>query len=615
MNNFNKIRNIAIIAHVDHGKTTLVDALLKQTHVFRENQEEMAAERLMDTNDLEKERGITIMAKNCAITYQDTKINIIDTPGHADFSGEVERTLGMADGALLIIDAQEGPMPQTRFVLKLALSLGLKVIVIINKIDKRFANPERVIQKLDDLFLELATDESQLNFPTLYAIARFGRVFNELPENLETPGTVEPLLQAIQTYIPSPNVEPQKPFKLLISSLDYDDHLGRIIIGKIHSGSLALGQKIAAVGSPKVYPVTKIMGYLGMERVDVNEAEAGDIIALAGIQEVKIADTLALPGDNEALATPDVSEPTLHLTVGPNTSPFAGKEGKFTTGRQLGDRLRREMENNVGLRLELLDNGKFKVSGRGELHLSILLETMRREGYEMEVGKPEVITKKIDGIVKEPVEELSVLVPNDYVGTINQELGKRQAVLIKMDPVNDVETEFLYRLPTRATLGLRSLLLTLTKGTVILNSQIVGFEPLNNPLPKLRKGALIAAYSGKALEYGLRTLKGRGVSFIQPGLQVYEGMIVGINAKDEDIEINVCKEKNLTNHRSKSHQGITQLAPDFILSLEQSLDFLEPDELLEITPESLRLRKKYLTVLERIRLTSPQVRGLTPKGA
>jgi len=604
------IRNVAVIAHVDHGKTTLVDALLKQTHVFRDNQEEMFADRIMDSNELERERGITILAKICSVEYQGTHINIIDTPGHADFSGEVERTLGMADAALLIVDAQEGPMPQTRFVLKKAFELDLKVIVVINKIDKQYARVPEVEKRLADLFLELATKESQLEFPVLYAIARRGVVFTALPTDLESAGTVKPLLDTILNDVPAPEHQPDLPFKMLISALDYDNHLGRIIIGKIHQGSIRAGDKLTISSSPgQTYAVERIMVAQGLGRQVFESAESGQLVALTGFSAASIGDTLCDPKDTTALEALAVSDPTLHMTMGPNTSPFSGREGKYTTSRQLGERLKRELENNVSLKVDFLENGKFKLAGRGELHLSVLLETMRREGYEMEVGKPEVITKLLDGIVQEPVEEVDIIVTKEYVGAINQELGKRLGLLIKMEPISEVEVEFVYHIPTRSLIGLRSLLLTLTKGTVLFNSQILGYQPVGESLPKMRSGALIAAVTGKAVDYGLRNLKGRGSSFVNPGTDVYEGMIVGQNSKDEDIAINVCKEKHLTNHRSKSHGGIVQLAPDLELSLEQSVDFLERDELLEITPVSLRLRKKHLNEVARKRALNPTVRG------
>ena len=594
------IRNIAVIAHVDHGKTTLVDALLKQTNVFRDNQEEMFQERILDTNELEQEKGITILAKLCSIEYKNFHINIIDTPGHVDFSGEVERTLSMADGALLIVDSKEGPMAQTRFVLKKALELNLKVIVVINKIDKPDARVDYVENKLGDLFLELATKDSHLDFPILYAVGKNGTVFEKLPQNSDSAGNVIPLLEAIVNKIPSPSGDTTKPFKMLVSTLDYDSHIGRILIGRIHQGKIKIGQTLVIAGKGgDMFKVESLTQAKGLKRTSIEEAGAGEIVALAGNDKANIGDTVCDPADTVALIASVVAEPTIHITIGANTSPFTGSEGEFTTSRQLQARLVRELENNVSLKVEQLSNGKFKISGRGELHLAILLETMRREGYEMEVGKPEVVIKKIDNVKCEPVEEITIIVPGEYSGIINQELGKRMAIPISFEKNSKNEEEFVYHMPTRAVIGLRSALLTLTKGTVLISSQVLDYKPLGNPLPKFRKGALISAETGMAVEYGLRNLKGRGISFISPGTKVYEGMIVGLNSRDQDIEMNVCKEKHLTNHRSKSHDGITALAPDIKMSLEKSLEFLEADELLEITPKSLRLRKRHLTDLAR----------------
>ncbi len=598
-----KIINVAVIAHVDHGKTTLVDALLKQTHVFRDNEEEMGQTQIMDRGDLERERGITILAKNCAIAYHDTKINIIDTPGHADFSGEVERTLGMADGALLIVDAQEGPMPQTRFVLKKALELNLKIIVVINKIDKKFAKPVETLNKVESLFLEIARDESQLDFPVLYAIGRRGVAFNEIPTDFEAPGDVSPLLEKIIERVPQAEEKPGA-FKMRIASLDYDSHLGRLLIGRVHQGSVAKGSKVVVTSDPgKSFTVEKVFVYQGLGKVEAESASSGEIVSLAGVSSAKIGATITDPSDLEALPEISISEPTLHMTIGPNTSPFAGREGEFVTSRQIEERLDKEVENNPSLRLDKLGNGKFTVSGRGELHLSVLLETLRREGFELEVGKPEVIIKEIDGRKCEPTEDVSIIVTKEFVGVITEEFGKRFGNLIKMEPINDSEVEFLYHMPTRALIGLRSYLLTATKGTVVYNSSFSEFEPLGKPLPKLRRGALIADQSGEALAYGLENAQGRGITFIEPATQVYEGMIVGVNAKEQDIALNVCKGKKLTNMRSKASDGVLHLTPATIMSLEQCLDFLESDELLEVTPENLRLRKKHLSEIERRRFS------------
>jgi len=597
------IRNIAVIAHVDHGKTTLIDAFIKQSHIFRDNEEEMNETCLLDSNELERERGITILAKNISVNFKGTKINIIDTPGHADFSGEVERTLGMADGALLIVDAQEGPMPQTRFVLKKAFELNLKVIVVINKIDKPNANIQATEHKIGNLFLELATRDDQLEYPTLYAVGKSGKVFTTPPADFNQPGNVIPLLDEVLNYIPAPTNEETGTFKMLVSSLDYNTHLGRILVGKIFRGTIKPGQKVTVVGEDGVKSgqIDKVYVSTGLKRCEVAEAKAGDIVALTGISEVKIGQTLSTSGDNEPLPSAQISEPTLHVTVGPNTSPLCGREGEFTTARQIEARLAHELETNLSLKLEKLENGKYQVSGRGELHLAVLLETLRREGYEVEVGKPEVIYKTINGQKCEPMEEVNIVAPKDYMGTISQELGKRLGRIKHMEPINDQEMEFVYIMPTRTILGLRSLLLTATKGTVIFNSQFIDFEPVGPFLPKMRKGALIASDSGEALSYGLQAAQERGVTFVEPGEMIYEGQIVGMNQKDEDIEINAAKGKHLTNMRSKSSDGVIQLTPAIKYSLEQCLDFLESDELLEITPKSLRLRKKYLTSIERRR--------------
>lgn len=596
------IRNVAIIAHVDHGKTTLIDAFLKQTHVFRDNEEEMQEICILDSNDLEKEKGITILAKNVAVHYKGTKINIIDTPGHADFSGEVERTLGMADGAILIIDAQEGPMPQTRFVLKKALELNLKIIVVINKIDKQFARVREVLEKTSDLFLELATQNHHLEFPILYAVGREGKVFKELPNDFSTPSTIEPLLETIINEIPAPDSNSSDSFKMVISSLDYDPHIGKILIGKIHQGKLKLGQKVNLTHERgKSYTIEGIFVNDGLKRVKVEETIAGDIVGIMGVDNGNIGQTVADLGDFGSLPSIAISEPTLHIDIGPNTSPFSGKEGQFCTSRQIEGRLTKELETNLSLRLEKSTTGRFRVSGKGELHLAILLETLRREGYEMEVGRPEVINKNIDGAIKEPVEEVTIIVMNDYQGIVIQELGKRQGELIHMEPVSDRETTLTYKIPTRATIGLRSILMTSTKGTAVLSSELIGYEPLGPSLPKIRNGVLIASESGPALTYGLSAAQGRGITFIDPGTEIYEGMIIGQNSKEDDIEINVAKGKKLTNMRASTSDIAIQLVPPVKMSLEQSLGFIENDELLEITPKSLRLRKKLLTEVDRRR--------------
>ena len=595
-----KIRNVAVIAHVDHGKTTLIDALLKQTHTFRDNQKEMNVSRILDSNDQERERGITIRAKNCAIDFADTKINIIDTPGHADFSSEVERTLGMADGALLIIDAQEGPMPQTRFVLRQALKLGLKIIVVINKIDKQYARVPWVIDKTENLFLDLAQDESQLDFPILYAIARDGKVFENIPPDFKAAADVTPLLQKIIDFIPAPADRDDQPFKMLVSSFEHDNHLGRILIGRIAQGKVSLNQKVTLISKANsLYTVEKLFVADGLGRKEMDEVFSGDIVALSGVKDAKIGDTIAQVGQTEGLPAAEISQPTLHVAIQPNKSPFSGQEGEFSTANQLEERLNREIETNLSLQVKKIGNGKFEVAGKGELHLTVFLEDLRRDGYELEVEKPEVIVKEVAGVKMEPVEELDIIIPNDYTGIINQELGKRYAVLVNAAPISEKETEFVYRLPTRALIGLKSLLVTQTKGTIIFSSQVVDYQPLGKPIRKLRPGALVAAQSGKAVSYGLNIAQGRGSTFIGPGTQVYQGMIIGKNTKENDIEVNVCRGKKLTNMRSKSSDEPIQLVPPIPVTLEMGLGFIDHDELMEITPKSVRLRKKAVSKQEK----------------
>ena len=597
-----KIRNVAVIAHVDHGKTTLIDALLKQTHTFRDNQKEMTVSRILDSNDQERERGITITAKNCAIGFADTKINIIDTPGHADFSSEVERTLGMADGALLIIDAQEGPMPQTRFVLRQALNLGLKIIVIINKIDKQYARVPWVVEKTENLFLDLAKSEDQLDFSILYSIGRNGQVFEEMPDDFNVEADVTPLLEKIIDFIPAPENQDDLPFKMLVSSFEHDDHLGRILIGRIHQGQITRGQKVSLIQKENsLFALEKIFIAQGLVKEEVETATSGDIVFLAGITGAKIGDTIAAVGQTKSLPAMEIGKPTLHIAIQPNKSPFSGQEGEFSTANQLEERLKKEAETNLSLQVSKAGNGKFRVAGKGELHLTVFLEELRRDGYELEVEKPEVIIKEIAGVKMEPVEELDIIIPTDYAGIINQELGRRYAVLINTAPISEKETEFVYRLPTRALIGLRSLLVAQTKGTIIFSSQVVDYQPLGKPIRKLRPGVLVAAQSGKALSYGLNIAQGRGPTFIGPGTRVYQGMIIGKNTKEGDIEVNVCRGKKLTNMRSKSSDGIIQLVPPIPVTLEMGLGFIEQDELMEITPKSVRLRKKAVSRQEKRR--------------
>ena len=597
------IRNIAIIAHVDHGKTTMVDGLLKQSNTFRDNQAEMNQELIMDSGDQEHERGITITAKQTSIYHGDYKINIIDTPGHADFSGEVERTLNMADGVLLIVDAQEGPMPQTKFVLGKALELGLKPVVIINKIDKPARRIDEVEDELADLFLELATDDSQLHYPVYYAIGREGKAWTAVPNNPSEHADLTPIFDAIINEIPAPTVESEGGFQMLVTSLQYDTFQGKYAIGRVARGTAKRGMAVALLKNGEIAGsarIEKVFGYRGLNREEIDEATAGDIVALVGIQDAHIGDTIADKEIPDALPTIAIEAPTLSMYLGPNTSPMKGKEGEFTTSRQIGDRLYRELETNVALRVE--ENGiGFTISGRGELHLSVLIETMRREGFEFEVGRPQVVTITEDGVEKEPVEELLIEVSAEFVGAVSQELGARRAEMRGQETTSSGAARLTYVLPTRALIGLRNILLTATKGTVIMNSLPHGYQPLGGKLQKTRNGVLIAFEAGTTTPYALQAAEARGELLVGPGTEVYAGMIVGIYNRQEDLELNVCKAKHLTNMRSKSSDGAVQLTPYTQFSLEQCIDFIEDDELLEVTPKSLRLRKRYLDANERKR--------------
>jgi len=595
-----QIRNIAIIAHVDHGKTTLVDGMLKQADIFRDP--DAAGELILDANDLERERGITILSKNASISYDGVKINIIDTPGHADFGGEVERVLNMADGCLLLVDAVEGPMPQTRAVLSQALALGLTPIVVVNKVDRPFARPAEVVERTQDLFLDLATDPDQLDFPIIYAIAKEGRA-GSTPDDLA--GDLRPLLDTIVNTVPAPRVEHAAPFRLQIASLGYDPHRGRIAIGKIERGSVSVGDNLAHVepgGEPVIQKVTSIHTFEGLTRRSVESASAGDIVALTGFVDAKIGATLADPAHPEALPAIPVQEPTLKLTFGVNTSPLAGREGQYSTSRQLGERLFRELETNYALRVERTDQPDvFAVAGRGELHLSILIETMRREGYEFQVSRPEVITREVDGQLMEPVEHLVIDTIEEFVGPVTELVGSRRARMLDM--VNDgrghVRLEF--TIPTRGLIGLRNAFLTATRGNGSMASRLTGYEPWMGEIESNRSGALVATEPGTALTHGIANAQVRGVTFIEPGTEVYEGMIVGYHPRQEDLPINVCRGKKLTNMRAAGSDDAERLSPPVIFSLEQALDFLADDELLEVTPKSLRLRKALLSAHDRNR--------------
>ena len=596
----NKIRNVAIIAHVDHGKTTLVDGLLKQSHTFRDNQAEMSQTLIMDSGDQEHERGITITAKQTAVFYDGYKINIIDTPGHADFSGEVERTLNMADGVLLIVDAQEGPMPQTKFVLQKALDLKLRPVVIINKIDKPAARIEEVKDEISDLFLELATDEAQLNYPIYYAIAREGRA----GKTTDLDSDLHVIFESIINDIPAPQVDENdgKGAQLLVAALAGDNYLGKYAIGKIFRGKLKKGQtvKLLQRNGTTQAKIENLFTYRGLGKEEVTEAIAGDIVAITGVEKANIGDTIATGDQPEALPTIELEPPTLSIYIGPNTSPLKGKEGEFTTSRQIAERLERELETNIALKI-VPDGLGYKVSGRGELHLSVLIETMRREGYELEAGRPEVVYKEIDGVLSEPVESLTVEVDSAYVGAVSQELGIRKADLKSTEITSTGSTRFTYEITTSALIGLRNNLLTATKGTVIMSSIPKGYKPVEIKYKPERNGALIAFESGVSTAYALDMAQARGTLFIPPQVRVYQGMIVGLSNKKEDIDINICREKQLTNMRTHASDGAIQLTPYTQLSLEQCLDFLLDDELLEVTPKSLRLRKRQLDPIKRKR--------------
>lgn len=595
------IRNIAIIAHVDHGKTTLVDEILKQSSVFRENQREMSEHLLMDTNDLEREKGITILAKNTSIIYNNDKINIIDTPGHADFGSEVERVLNMASGALLLVDAAEGPLPQTRFVLKNAMKAKLKIILIINKIDKKDARPIEVLHEVEDLFMDLAPSEEFLNFKILYGVGRDGKLFTELPTKYtpDMTGNLKPLFDAIIEEIPNSNTENSKPLQMLISTLDYDTYVGRLCIGKISQGSLKKGMKITLVDKDKVigtYTAVKLFTSSGLKRIETDYIECGDIAALAGIPELSIGQTVCDASTPVGLPAIEVEDPTIKIKIGPNTSPFAGHEGLFVTSRQIKERLIKELETNLGLQLqESNDTTSFVVCGRGELHLSILIETMRREGFEMEVSKPQVIFKTIDGIESEPYEELTIDVQKDYLGVVTDEIGKRKGKLINMHPIGENNMRFVYNISSRNLIGIRSIMLTGTRGTAVMNTFLLGYEPIGTEMQGVRNGALISTQSGETLTYGLVNAQTRGVLFYGPGVKVYEGMVIGIASQERDIEVNVCRAKKLTNNRSSGEGVKAILEPPLLLSLEQYLDFIGDDELLEVTPKNVRLRKQFLS--------------------
>ena len=589
-----EIRNIAIIAHVDHGKTTLVDELLKQSGTFREN--EQVADRVMDSNDLERERGITILSKNTSIHYKNTKINIVDTPGHADFGGEVERILLMVDGVLLLVDAFEGCMPQTRFVLKKALGLGKKVLVVVNKIDRPGARPDEVLDEVLDLFIELGADDDQLEFPVVYASGRDG--FSSLDPDVRE-GDMRPLLDAILDNIDSPEGDPEAPLQILFSSLEYDDYVGRIGVGRVERGRVKKNQTVTLCktdGTQKNERITRLYQFEGLKRVEVEEAEAGDLICVSGIPEINIGETACAVDCVEPLPFIKIDEPTISMNFIVNDSPFAGQEGKFVTSRNIRDRLFKEVETNVSMRVEETDStDTFKVSGRGELHLSILIETMRRQGYEFQVSRPKVILKEIDGVVYEPVELLIVEVPEQYVGAVIEKLGSRKAELENMGVREGGSTHLEFKVPSRGLIGYRSEFLTDTNGNGIMNQLFHGYEPYAGDIQTRERGSIVVHETGESTGYGLFNTQDRGRLFIGAGVPVYEGMIVGECSKNEDIVCNVCKKKQLTNTRAAGSDDALRLVPPSTLSLEQCMEFIKDDELLEVTPTSLRLRKMILS--------------------
>ncbi len=592
------LRNIAIIAHVDHGKTTIVDSMLKQAGVYREN--ETVVEQVMDSNDLERERGITILAKNTAIDYKGIRINVVDTPGHADFGGEVERVLKMVDSVLLVVDAFDGPMPQTRFVLHKALELGLKPIVCINKIDRPDARPLEVVDMVLDLFIELGADDDQLEFPVVYTSGKTCIATLDLKEYEEGKELdFTPLLDTVVKYTPCPVGDPEGPMQLLVSNIDSDPYIGRIGVGRVERGTIKQGENVALMtfgeDGKRNARVVKLMRFHNLGREEVSEASIGEIVCVAGIADINIGDTLCDALNPEPLPFVKIDEPTIAMTFSVNDSPFAGQEGKFVTSRHLRDRLFKEIETNVSMRVEETDTTEaFIVKGRGELHLSILIETMRREGYEFQVSKPQVIMKEIDGVLSEPVEELVIDVPEEFVGPVMEKIGKRKGELLNMLPPTKGYTRLEFKIPSRGLLGYRTEFLTDTKGNGIMNSVISGFEPFAGDIETRGQGVLVAFETGTAVTYGLYNAQDRGALFIGAGTPVYEGMIVGINPKPDDITVNVCKKKHVTNMRSSGADDAMRLTPPLTYSLEQCLEFVEDDELCEVTPQSIRLRKKIL---------------------
>ncbi len=599
MNNKN-IRNIAIIAHVDHGKTTLVDELLKQSHVFRDN--EQVAERIMDSNDLEKERGITILSKNTSVMYDGVKINIVDTPGHADFGGEVERVLKTVDGVLLLVDAFEGTMPQTREVLKKSLALNLKPIVVINKIDRPGSNPAKVVDEVLELFIELNANDEQLDFPVVYASAKLGIAKLDMKD---PDGGMDCLFKTIINTINPPNCDEDGPTQMLVSNIDYDDYVGRIAVGRIERGSLKTGMQVAICkkdGKTETGRIAKVYTHIGLEKKEVEEAKAGDIVEFSGITDINIGETICDPEHIEKIDFVDIDEPTVTMTFSVNNGPFAGREGEFVTSRHIRDRLFKELERNVSLRVsETSTPDSFEVAGRGELHLSVLIETMRREGFELLVSRPKVIIKEINGIKCEPIERLVVNVPDEFVGNVIEKLGKRKAEMVNMEPAEEGHTKIEFKIPARGLIGYRSEFMTDTKGNGTMNHIFDSYEEYKGEITSRTRGTIVAFEAGKAVTYGLFNAQDKGELFIGPGTEVYEGMIVGLNSRGEDLAINVCKEKHLTNTRASGSDDALHLVPPIQMSLEKAIEFIQDDELVEVTPQNIRLRKKILDSKERER--------------
>ncbi|MEX2536480.1 MAG: translational GTPase TypA [Trueperaceae bacterium] len=584
-------RNIAIIAHVDHGKTTLVDGLLRQSHIFRDNQ--VVEERVMDSNAIERERGITILAKNTAVEWNGVKINIVDTPGHADFGGEVERALGMVDGVLLLVDAAEGPMPQTRFVLKKALARGLKPIVVVNKIDRKDARPDAVVDLTFDLMVELGASDDQLDFPVLYAIAREGKSWTDLESPAED---LAPLFEAILKFTPEPAADKDGPFQLQVANLDYSDYLGRIAVGRVRRGRAKTGDtvaRVAADGSVVSARLTKVYGHLGLQRIEIDEAFAGDIVAISGLDDVQIGDTLADPNHVDPLPVVEVDQPTVAVTFSPNTSPFAGREGRYVTSRHIGERLKRELLTNVALRVEELGGELYRVAGRGELHLAILIEEMRREGYEFSVSRPEVILREVDGVKHEPFEHVVADVPVEAMGSVIESLSSRRGSLLNMEQGED-RARLEFSMPSRALFGYRTVFLSMTQGEGLLSHVFDGYEPLAGEIRTRQGGSLVAMEPGEAFAYSIFKLQDRGTFFIDPTTEVYVGMIVGAHARHGDLNINVSKNKKLTNVRASGSDENINLVPPKKLTLEEALEYIAEDELVEVTPKNIRLRKRVL---------------------